>query len=198
MADFSTAQVYTATNEGGLTPDGLTNYGITAAEAATMGYNGPIADVPYSVAVSYLQQNYWIPLNLDSVVAQGPATGIYDMAVLAGHGGAGQMTQQVLADLGISVTMDGLIGPETLAGVNQADPNAFVADLSTVANAYLQALPNAGTNPGWVDRAERLQTLQTGIAGAVAEVTTNPKTSALIAAAIIAGILLLVSRRKKK
>lgn len=197
MADFFTALDYTVGtppgtgNEGGLSPDGRTIYGITVEDAATLGYTGSMINFPQSLVPSFYESNYWTPLNLDSVNNQGPATAIFDMAVLTGHGGAGVITQAALSANGWQGSMDGVIGPETLAGVNGMDPNTFVASFSDAALAYLQGLANAPQNPGWVDRAERLATLQTGVAGALAQVTTHPTTSALIAAFILTGFLLM-------
>jgi len=196
MADFLTALDYVVGtppgtgNEGGLSPDGQTIYGITVADAATMGYTGSMINFPPSLVAPFYESNYWTPLNLDTVQAQGPATAILDMAILTGQGGAGQITQAALAGLGWQGTQDGLIGPDTLAGVNGTDPNAFVSAFSDQAALYLQNLAASAQNPGWKDRAARLATLQTGIEGAIAQVTTHPTTSALIASFIIGGLIL--------
>lgn len=194
MADFLTALAYTVGdppgggNEGGLSPDGQTIYGITVADAATMGYTGPMSAYPPSLVAPFYEANFWTPLGLDALTAQGPASAIFDMGVLTGPGGTGQITQTALAQLGWQGTVDGAIGPETLAGVNGVDPNSFVSAFSDAAAAYLQGLADAAANPGWQTRAERLATLQTGIAGAVAQVTTHPTTSAIVAGAIIFGL----------
>jgi len=197
MADFATALAYLTPDEGGMSPDGTTKYGITSDEAATVGYSGDLASMPYDPYVAaYLEPNYWEPILGDQIANQGPASAIFDIAVLTGLGGAGQITQAALAQLGIPVTMDGVIGPETIAAVNSADPNDFVSAFSAQAESYLLALPQAANNPGWQARAERLQTLQTGIAGMVAVATTNPlTTTAIIAAAVLAGAFLVRGRK---
>ena len=197
MADFFTALDYTvgtppgSGNEGGLSPDGRTIYGITVEDAATLGYTGSMINFPPSLVPAFYESNYWTPLDLGSIQNQGPATAIFDMAVLTGPGGAGQITQTALAANGWQGTMDGAMGPETIAGVNGTDPNAFVASFSDAALAYLQSLSAAPDNPGWVDRAERLATLQTGVAGALAQVTTHPTTTALVAAFILFAFFLM-------
>ena len=201
MADLQTALAYVVGdppgggNEGGLSPDGGTIYGITVADAATMGYTGPMSAYPPSLVAPFYLANFWTPLNLDTVTEQGPATAIMDMAVLAGQGGAGQITQAALSALGWTGTMDGAIGPETIAGVNGVDPNAFVSGFSDAALAYLQGLSAAAANPGWIPRAEKLATLQTGVAGLVAQVKTNPTTSAIIAGSVILALFLMIGRR---
>ena len=187
MADFSQALDYLTPDEGGLSPDGLTKYGITVEDARSLGYTGDMKDFPYSLAPGFYQTNFWAPLGLDGATAQGPATAIFDMAVLTGLGGAGVITQNALADLGWNGTMDGAFGPETLAGVNGMDPNAFVSTFADQAEAYLRALAGVAQNPGWITRAERLATLQTGVAGALAQVTTHPTTTAIIVAFILFG-----------
>lgn len=187
MADFSQALSYLAPDEGELSPDGLTKYGITQADAQSMGYTGDMADFPYSLVPGFYLANFWNPLGLDNVTAQGPATAIFDMAVLTGLGGAGVITQNALADLGWQGTIDGAIGPDTLAGVNGVDANAFVSTFSDRAGQYLSSLAGAAANPGWATRADRLATLQTGVAGALAQVTTHPTTTALIVAFILFG-----------
>ncbi len=194
MADFLTALAYTVGDPPGggnerwaepRWPDDLRDHRCGRGDDGLHGANVGISPFPGGTVD---EANFWTPLGLDVFTAQGPASAIFDMGVLTGPGGTGQITQTALAQLGWQGTVDGAIGPETLAGVNGVDPNSFVSAFSDAAAAYLQGLADAAANPGWQTRAERLATLQTGIAGAVAQVTTHPTTSAIVAGAIIFGL----------
>jgi lysozyme family protein len=68
----------------------------------------------------FYKQNFWEPLNLDSLDPKVAAT-IYDFGVNAGTGTAAKLAQLVAG-----ATPDGRIGPVTLDKINAMDPDKFV------------------------------------------------------------------------
>jgi lysozyme family protein len=212
MADFATALAYLAPDEGGYSSDaGGTMYGITKAVAIANGYNGPIQNLPKATADAIYQQSYWESLGLSDLVNQSPATAIFDLNVNMGEGGMAEVAQAALAQLGWAGTQDGQWGPETMAGVQAQDPDAFIVAFSQAAKDKYQAI--AADNPakqpdlaGWLNRADRFLTLQSGLSGTVAtvrigvgnaiqsvgtEITNHPETAVALGIIAVAAIMAL-------
>jgi len=77
--------------EGGYTDNpadsgGPTKYGITEHVARANGYQGPMQDLPESMAKSIYKLQYWDPLRLDdiSALSSNVADELFDTAVNAG------------------------------------------------------------------------------------------------------------------
>lgn len=210
MADFATALAYLAPDEGGYSSDaGGTMYGITKAVAIANGYNGAMKDLPKATADAIYEQSYWDSLGLSDMANQSPATAIFDLNVNMGEGGMALVTQRALAQLGWTGTQDGQWGPETMAGVQAQDPDAFIVAFSQA--AWVRYHEIAADNPakqpdlaGWLNRADRFLTLQSGISGTVAtvrigvtqavnsvitEVSDHPETAVALGIIGIAAIL---------
>ena len=71
---------------------------------------------------SFYRANFWAPLQLDRVESQDIARTLFDFAVNAGTG-----TAVKLAQITVGATPDGKVGPKTLAAINVADPDLFLA-----------------------------------------------------------------------
>jgi len=71
---------------------------------------------------SFYRANFWAPLQLDRVESQDIARTLFDFAVNAGTG-----TAVKLAQITVGATPDGKVGPKTLAAINAADPDLFLA-----------------------------------------------------------------------
>ena len=212
MADFQVALAYLAPDEGGYSSDANgTMWGITKAVATSHGYTGAMKDLPKSMADQWYQEDYWDPLNLDTIINQSPATAIFDLNVNMGEGGMTRVVQTTLANLGWTGTQDGEWGPDTLAGVQAQDPDAFIVAYSQAAKDRYQEIvnenPEKGPNlQGWLNRADRFLTLQSGLSGTVAtvrigvqgavdsvvnEVSDHPETAVALGIIAIAAIMAL-------
>ena len=139
MADFIPEFNHVVGEEGNYTNDpndrgGETIFGITIADARAYGYNGPMAEMPLSIAQSIYKKNYWDALNLDAVTNQAIAGRLFDDAVNQGVPTAARFLQEGLnllnrnGDSWPQIAEDGIIGPATLGILN---------DLSAVDGAYL-------------------------------------------------------------
>jgi len=202
MADLQPALDYLAVNEGGYTVDdgGPTNWGVTAATAASViGYTGSMTAFTYQQATQVYQQGFWGPMNLSALTSQAVANAIFDQAVNWGVGGVGAIVQAALDDPSIAWggTDDGQWGPATLAAVNASDPNTFLVAFSAAALAAYQVLAQSTPSDqvylnGWTNRANRILTLQSGVAGIAATVTQNPGATIGIGTAILLAFAFIV------
>lgn len=113
--------------EGGYSNDpadagGETMYGITVAEAHRNGYNGPMKDMPFDVAVKIYKAKYWSGPNFDKVAQLFPILGekLFDFGVNCGTGFAATQLQRCLTALNNGgadypdLKPDGSIGQVTL------------------------------------------------------------------------------------
>lgn len=197
MSDLAPALAYLAPDEGGFTVDngGPTNFGVTAPAASQyIGYTGAMSALTYAQATQVYQNGWWNPGNFSALTDQNVANAIFDISVDTGMGGIGAPVQAALTAIGIANDGDGQWGPDTLAAVNSADPDIFINAFSSAVLAMYQA--DATNNPseaqylnGWTNRANRLLTLQSGLAGLAASATQNPGTTV----AIGTGLLILLA-----
>ena len=145
MADFNTAFELTMKAEGGYVndpddPGGETYKGIArASNAHWPGWadidqlknqpNFPIsltnnATLQDKVKALY-QANYWDKVRGDEITDQDIAASIFDFAV-----NAGPRTSAKLAQITVQAKPDGIIGPKTLAKINEDNKRAFLAVFS--------------------------------------------------------------------
>lgn len=193
MAELQPALDYLAPDEGGFTVDngGPTNFGVTAPAAAQwIGYTGPMNQLTYAQAAQVYQNGWWGPANYAALTSQAVADAIFDISVNTGMGGIGAPVQAALTALGIANDGDGQWGPNTLTAVNSADPDAFINAFSSAVLAMYQQMAAGDASPtirlnGWTNRANRLLTLQSGLAGLAATATQNPGTTLAIGGAIL-------------
>ena len=107
-------------------PGGETNYGITLRVARENGYDGPMRDLPYSVALSIYRRRYWDPIRGDEIPDQDIAEELLDTAVNCGLGVVTRFLQRVLNVLNdrerryADLVVDGQIGPRTVAVLEKA------------------------------------------------------------------------------
>jgi len=99
--------------------------------------------------------DYWVPLKLDAVNDQDVANKIFDMAINTGVKTAARMTQEAL-----EIEIDGVIGPITIAAINDAAPDKLLTKLRSLAIMHYQSLAAedpAEYNkwlPDWLQRAK--------------------------------------------
>jgi lysozyme family protein len=106
---------------------------------------------PDDVAPLY-KRKYWDACRADEFVS-GLDYAVFDCAVNSGVGRAVKLLQGC-----VGVTVDGGIGPATMAAVNQADPTNLIEDFC---NARLQFLKSLNTWPtfgkGWERRVNEVK-----------------------------------------
>ena len=101
---------------------GKTKYGITETVARNYGYEGRMQDLSKETAKEIYRQEFWDKVKADEFDEE-IAYVLFDTAVNMGTGRAVMLLQEtynrVTPDNNISV--DGIVGPETIGAVNQAD-----------------------------------------------------------------------------
>ena len=151
--------------EGGYVDDpldsgGRTRWGITEAVARRAGYEGPMAELPVSVARGIYISEYWDALNLDAIGASCPALAAeaFEAGVNCGVTRAGRWLQRALNALNdggrrwADVAVDGSIGPASLSALAGAARQRWRAP---DVDATLAALLNILQGGHYVDLAER-------------------------------------------
>ncbi|MBV8895370.1 MAG: hypothetical protein JO051_02585 [Acidobacteriaceae bacterium] len=165
MADFEPAVQLTLQNEGGFFHNPVTgevvNYGITLAFASGCGYCGAtdidfIKNLTLAGAVEIYDKHFWQPNNFGCINAQIVANKAFDLTVNMGPG-ALTLLQRAVCDCGRDCSIDGIIGPESLACINALNPPALLAAYRARAKArYEQVVaenPKLAPNlPGWLAR----------------------------------------------
>jgi lysozyme family protein len=131
MADFRTAVKLTLIHEGGYVNNpndsgGPTKYGITQKDLPGIDIEGLTEDQ----AVQYYSERYWKPL-YSEILSQDVANKIFDMGVLFGIGEAVKLLQ-----LALHVGNDGDFGAETLAAVNETNPDQLLSVYKTLLTSY--------------------------------------------------------------
>ena len=151
MASFSIAVALTLQHEGGyvdnaVDPGGATNMGITQADMPGQD----MKTLTVAQATYYYLQNYWKPF-YSQISNQAIASKLFDLGVLFGVATAVKGLQQVL-----SLVVDGVFGPMTLAAVNAAS-GSVLGDYKNVMNQHAAGI--AAANPresiflaGWLRR----------------------------------------------
>ena len=157
-------------------PGGATNFGVTIHTMRRLGLDldrdgqvtpADVRQLSQAQAVDiFLEHYYTRPL-----IAELPAVlraSVFDMYVNAG-GNAVKILQRLLVDMGYAVTVDGALGPQSIAAARaayEASPD-HLADAYGIArrNYYFRladrrvasrkyALTRAGGKGGWIKRAE--------------------------------------------
>jgi lysozyme family protein len=115
-------------------PGGKTRYGITETVARLAGYRGDMQALPLDLARRIYLEEYWRPAGGEAV-PDAAKFQVFDMAVNSGVGAAVKTTQRALG-----VAEDGVLGPQTLAALQAADPARFVARFNGARLAFLAGL----------------------------------------------------------
>ena len=101
-------------------PGGETNWGVTKVVARQHGYEGLMKDMPVEVAKAVYRKSYWDAVQADNLP---PAIryAVFDAAVNSGVGTAVRWLQQ-----SVGATPDGVLGPKTLAAINEVNPDGLL------------------------------------------------------------------------
>lgn len=157
-------------------PGGATNYGVTIHTMRRLGMDltgdGQVDAHDVKVltrahAVSIFVEHYFRKPGLDQLPVPLQAT-VFDMYVNAG-GNAVKILQRLMVDMRITVTVDGILGPQTIAAVrkaNDAAPDHLVDAYGIARRNYYYDLAarrpasrkyarrRDGAKGGWIVRAE--------------------------------------------
>ena len=147
MADPRTAITLTLENEdrgltGRITTDNngfKVKYGINAQDNPDLWDanhpDGPSLDE----AILRYTSVYW-PMSMAQLTSQHVADMIFDLGVNMGRYHAAQILQRAISRLGVTVTIDGVIGAATVASANTCNEAQLVAAIVAEADAYYELL----------------------------------------------------------
>ena len=104
---------------------------------------------------AFYKENFWDKLKADTIQNQPIAESLFDFAV-----NAGVRTAVKLAQLVVGSTPDGILGPNTLEKINQADEALFVAKYALAKVARYAEIVNRDRSQGkfllgWLNRTLR-------------------------------------------
>jgi lysozyme family protein len=162
MQNFVSCLAFTLTQEGGWSndpadPGGCTMEGIILStyqswkNDLTLTCND-LQNITSDEVSAIYQQNYWNHVQGDDL-PNGVDLMVFDEAVNAGVGGSAKLLQEIL-----NVTVDGSIGPDTLAAVANVDPTILINELAQQQTAYYQSLPGFLTfGAGWLNKVNTRQ-----------------------------------------
>ena len=156
MADFSIALAYLLPDEGGASNNaadtgGKTLWGLEASELPEFGYN--IATLTVAQASDVYQKKYWL---WGGVNSQQVASKLFDLGVNVYPPHVVQWCQKATG-----ATVDGVLGPNTLAAINAANSDDLLQSIVQQAIDYYFAIvasrPSQATFlHGWMRRVARL------------------------------------------
>lgn len=117
----------------------------------------PMADQAY-------ESQYVPALHLDELTSDTVATALLSFAVLEGNLEAVTVLQNAIVMLGVPTTVDGKIGPGTVAAANSSDPQRLISTIVQLQKAHFAHI--AAVNPsqavwvhGWDRRADLLMSI---------------------------------------
>lgn len=126
MADFNLAISKTLQHEGGdtFTDDMLDHGGATKFGISQKAYPElDIRNLSEDQAKGIYRRDYWNRVKGDDIKSQVVAETIFDVCVNMGISGGSKLAQKTLA----IEPADGIIGPQSLAVINAADEDLFIA-----------------------------------------------------------------------
>jgi type VI secretion system secreted protein VgrG len=171
---FERAVMYVLQNEGGFVNDpldsgGATNMGVTQ-DTVSRWQNAPatIEDVK-TLSLAEIKDiyffEYYKPLGCEQLSKSSVTTCILDTGVLYGLVIAARLAQQAVNSCGGTlIDVDGHIGPQSVAALNNVNEHAFVCAYHAHVLARIEEIiarypKNERFRNGWTNRAIRLLTL---------------------------------------
>lgn len=135
-------------------PGGETKYGVSKKSYPHVD----IASLTIEQAKDIYYEDWWLPLKCPQILDDKVAQKYLDTCVNTGKGTGTKILQRALQMIGYRITVDGAIGPKTLAAVNAADPQALLVAMRQQQKAHYAQLIQK--NPklekfrrGWMARA---------------------------------------------
>lgn len=140
---------------------GATRYGISLATLSayrnTTCTPADVKNMMRQEAEAIYFSRYWLPLRADEYGSDALAASVFDCGVLTGPANAARMLQAC-----VGATVDGNVGPKTLAAVKAADKLATMRTFSAAWQSYLIAIVQRDPTQsvfliGWLRRAASMQ-----------------------------------------
>jgi len=116
-------------------------------------------------AMTIYHELYWLPLRCDKLTQFPVAAAIFDTGVLSGLMVSANKAQIALTTCGYpGITIDGVIGPITIAALNAVSPLAFIKAFHRLLMIRISDIvklhpKNQVFTQGWENRVDRLLTL---------------------------------------
>jgi len=170
MADFQPAVEQTLQKEGGFFHNQKTgevvNYGVTLRFASDCGLCGStdqayIQGLTQQQAIDIYKKHFWDAHNIGSINDQTLANKVFDLTVNMGPGGKQKdggitLLQRAVCDCGGACTVDGVLGPQSIAAINAFDPGQLLTAYRARAKARYQEIAQdpieAGKLSTWLTR----------------------------------------------
>jgi lysozyme family protein len=136
MANFETALAKTLIHEGGYVNDpsdsgGETNFGISKRSYPNVN----IKALTKETAGEIYERDFWNALNCGQINDDALASKVFDLAVNCGTETIGKMLQEAVCSTGLTVKVDGKIGPVTIRTINMLNAVSLLAILKGLAEA---------------------------------------------------------------
>jgi lysozyme family protein len=130
---------------------GKTRFGITEAVAREVGYRGDMRELPLDLAKRIYKDRYWGAVRAEEL-PEAIRYAVFDAAVNSGPRQAIRWLQRA-----VGAKDDGIIGPQTLAAVRAADPQALLRRMLAQRLRFMTNLPTWPTfGRGWARRISDL------------------------------------------
>lgn len=135
-------------------PGGETKYGISKRSYPYLD----IKELAVEDAKDIYYRDWWKPLRCGEIQDDGIAIKLLDTAVNIGRRRGVMILQSALRNVGEGVSVDGIIGPQTIAASNRADAADVLRHMQRLqAEHYLNLIENnpklAKYKRGWLNRA---------------------------------------------
>lgn len=138
----------------GADPGGETKFGISKRSYPDLD----IRNLTREQAIEIYRRDWWDKLRLGEINDADLAAKVLDLSVNVGREAGVKLLQRALRAAGKQVTIDGIMGPETLKAANETNPQIVLAALRSEAAGYYRLL--VAQNPklrvfeqGWLNRA---------------------------------------------
>ena len=135
-------------------PGGETKYGISKRSYPRLD----IAALTESQARDIYHQDWWRKLRCSEIRDDRVAQKYLDACVNVGRSTGTKLLQRALCSIGLSVAVDGKIGPQTLAAANIANPDSLLPAMRRLQAEHYEGLIKrnpklAKFRRGWMARA---------------------------------------------
>jgi lysozyme family protein len=174
MSNFNKSLAYTLRNEGGFGHDvtGPVNHGLLADDIAIYrNVNSEsiteedVKNITLDETSAIYKKLYWDKLDLDKIDDDSIATCIFDVAVNQGLKASSTYAQKCCTAFGFKNTIDGVMGPETIANINKCGRQLFITKFESIVESSYKSM--ALLNPekfgkflsGWTYRAKEMLSL---------------------------------------
>lgn len=132
---------------------GPTKFGISQASYPMVA----IARLTRDDATQIFHRDFWTKLKLDHILDEQLASAVFDMGVNAGIGTAANLLQRAVNATGRALSVDGHIGPSTIAVVNASRPEHLRAAFRRACRHYYEDIVTANPSQrvffkGWMNR----------------------------------------------